>query len=185
MCLPVNAAPATVSPLCCCCSLILFIGQQWLPLPPDCWAELPIALQDVLVTLTCAACLEPNVSPLRWRCRQRSLQQNPAFSSWEAQTFSAVPCVKTQLGPIHCPIHCKEHQQTHRGRLKKLSCPFCPRHVKPHSGQHPCQPLNMWTKTWVCLVCAASATVKPSRVKHSLGSASPFPSACPLPCAEN
>lgn len=51
MCLPVSVAPVTVSLLCCRCSLILFIGQRWLPLPPCYWAELPIALQDVLVTL--------------------------------------------------------------------------------------------------------------------------------------
>lgn len=60
MCLPVSTAPETVSPLCCCCSLILFIGQQWLPLPQRYPAQLPVTLQDVLVTRTCAACLEPS-----------------------------------------------------------------------------------------------------------------------------
>ncbi|KAF2974362.1 hypothetical protein EK904_009922 [Melospiza melodia maxima] len=55
----------------CLCTLLLLLPHPvyrsaTLPSPPRCSAELPIALQDVLVTSTCAASLEPNVSSLSY-----------------------------------------------------------------------------------------------------------------------
>lgn len=92
----------------CLCTLLLLLPHPvyrsaTASIAPRCWAELPIALQDVLVTLTWAAWLEPNVSSLRQWCRHHLPQPNSAFVSWEAQIFQLFLTWKCRWGPFVVP----------------------------------------------------------------------------------